>query len=273
LTSGAVSLDHVVPDGRNLLSLNRVKSSGTGAGWLVFGEYFHNPDRSEVRIWRRGFQDDAQWEVAATFPAGQINHIHSIQQLSDGRIYVLAGDFDEAAGIWITNGDLGELKPWMRGKQELRACWWYEYDGNVLYGTDSQFEINKLMELRPDDRFASSVHDLPGSCIYHGRTGMDLIFSTTVEPGTSTGSFVHDLLSRAVGPAITGNPTIFHYSDKLVEVFSAPKDVWPLRLAQFGTFMFPGGVTPDDRIYAYGVAVKGYDGDCLVFKKRQVQAQ
>lgn len=265
LNTRAVALDHAIPGGRSLLALSRITSAG--ADWLVFGEYFHNPDRAEVRLWRRRCIKEAQWEVAATFPVGEIDHVHAIQQLSDGRIYVLTGDFDEAAGVWEADADLSNLKPVMRGHQQFRACWWFECQGQVVYGTDSQFENNNLLLLRPGDHAAKVVRELPGSCIYHGRTGANLVFSTTVEPGASTGRFARDLFSRAVGPGITGDPTIFYYSDQLSKIFAAPKDGWPSRLGQFGTFMFPAGTAPDNRIYAYGVAVKNYDGDCLVFER------
>ena len=40
-----------------------------------------------------------------------------------------------------------------------------------------------------------------------------------------------------------------------------------MRLAQFGTFLFPSGAMPADRFFTFGVGVKRYDGRCLVFKK------
>ena len=267
LKSGAVELDYSVPDGRSLLTLSKITSSKTRAEWLVFGEYFHNPDRGEVRLWRRKCEKNEQWKVGATFPVGEINHVHAIQQLSDGRVYVLAGDFEDAASVWETDADLNELRPIMRGEQRFRACWWFERDSSVVYGTDSNLEVNELLTLQPNNKTLRKLAELPGSCIYHGRTGANLVFSTTVEPGHTTGNFVRDALSRTAGPGITGDPAIFLYSDSLVKLFDSPKDFWPPRLGQFGTFMFPAGVAPENRFYAYGVAVKKYDGTCLVFDK------
>lgn len=268
LRTGDVALDLLIPDGRSLLALTRIAASDGGADWIVFGDYFHNPARAEVRLWRRRCERDARWEAAATFPAGRIDHVHAVHQRADGRIHVLTGDFDAAAGFWRAGPDLGHVEPAMVGDQRLRACWWFERDGRVSWGTDSQFEPNALVALGPDERSIETLRPLPGSCIYHGRTGGDLVFSTTVEPGATTGSPVRDLLDRSAGPGITGDPAIFHLSDDAVEVLSAPKDRWPARLGQFGTFMFPGGVAPADRFYAYGVAVKGYDGACLAFERR-----
>lgn len=267
LTSGEVFLDHVIPDGRTVLALSKITSRTTNTDWLVFGEYFHNPERAEVRLWRRRCLPAAEWEIAGRFPAGEIEHVHGIHQLSDGSVYILAGDFGKAASVWRTNGDLGDLRPLMRGDQQFRACWWFEREGRVVYGTDSQFEINKLLSIKPGEQVSEKIADLPGSCIYHGRTGADLVFSTTVEPGASTGNFARDAISRAVGPGITGDPAIYLYTGVLSKLLSSPKDGWPSRLGQFGTFMFPAGATPDNRLYAYGVAVKRYDGDCLVFTR------
>jgi transposase InsO family protein len=267
LGTGEVVLDHALPDGRSLLALSTVTSAATGTDWLVFGEYLNNPGRTEVRLWRRKCSSEAQWEVAATFPAGEIDHVHSIQQLHDGRIFILTGDFDKAAGVWETDAEFNKLRPVMRGRQQYRACWWFESGGSIVYGTDSQFETNALLLLQPD-KGITKIHDLPGSCIYNGLTGNSMAFSTTVEPGASTGILVRDIFSRSVGPGITGDPTIYYYTGELSKVFTSPKDVWPSRLGQFGTFMFPSGKAPENRIYAYGVAVKKYDGDCLVFEKR-----
>jgi len=271
LATGDVALDLAIPDGRGLLAFGRIVSAASGTEWLVFGEYFNNPDRAAVRLWRRRTERDARWEVAAVIPAGQINHVHALHQLGNGAVYVLTGDFDGAAGFWQVDDDITDPRPIRRGKQRFRACWWFEHGGSVVYGTDSQFEVNRLLSLQPGDGEDDDVQviaDLPGSCIYHGRTGAGLVFSTTVEPGASTGSFARDAVNRSVGPGITGDPAIFHYSDELTRVFSAPKDAWPPRLGQFGTFMFPAGAGPDDRFHAYGVAVKDYDGACLTFHRR-----
>jgi hypothetical protein len=51
------------------------------------------------------------------------------------------------------------------------------------------------------------------------------------------------------------------------QLYSAEKDAWPFRLAQFGTFIFPTGIMPSNTLYVYGVALKGVDGSCLVFRR------
>ncbi len=41
-----------------------------------------------------------------------------------------------------------------------------------------------------------------------------------------------------------------------------------MRLAQFGTFMFPQGTMPDGKFYAYGNAVRKFDDMTLCFEHK-----
>jgi hypothetical protein len=66
-------------------------------GWTYFGEYFMNPARGEVHIFRL---DPAlkTWEIAHTFQAGEVRHVHGIYR-----------DPYDTQALWITSGDaMGE---------------------------------------------------------------------------------------------------------------------------------------------------------------------
>ncbi len=62
-------------------------------GWTYFGEYFMNPARGEVRIYRLDADLD-RWETAYTFPANTIRHVHGI----------FRDPFDPSA-LWASLGD------------------------------------------------------------------------------------------------------------------------------------------------------------------------
>jgi hypothetical protein len=269
LSTGQTELDFQIPQDRRLLAFAIVQ--GASERHLCFGEYWGNPRRDPVNIWRRPLGGAGRWDIAATFPAGSIDHIHAIQQLADGSVRVLTGDFDQAPAIWRTTADFGDLRIQVGGAQEYRACWlWEDPQGDLYYATDSQLEPNALRRVsrRSSGLDSEAVAPIPGSSIYAAARVSDVAFSTSVEPGELPKGAVAQLLERRPGPGIQGHDAvIYQFKDQVLrEVFRARKDVWPMRLAQFGAFMFPGGTAPDGRIVAYGVAVNGYDGACLSFE-------
>jgi len=85
----------------------------------------------------------------------------------------------------------------------------------------------------------------------------------------ATGGRLRDIFDREPGPRILANSiALDNFEDgQFTEIFRADKDRWPMRLAQFGTFQFPAGTMPADRFFAYGQALKGQDGHCLLFKR------
>jgi len=265
---GTVTLDFVIPQGRNVLSLARIVDEG-GNEYIAFGDYFANKDAAPVSLWRRAVAPAAQWEQGTSFGAGTIDHVHGLHQLKDGRIVVMAGDVGAAAGIWQTNAALDTITVVRAGEQGWRVCWLHETaQGEVLSATDTQYEKNVFQRIDLDRGERTVLAELPGSCIYAARVGDSIVFSTAVEPGDSTGSTLGDILTRTPGPGIVGDSaTIQIWDGALHTVLSAKKDAWPMRLAQFGTFQFPTGTMPADRFYAWAVGVDRYDGNCLMFER------
>jgi len=268
LKTGAYTVDLAIPGGSRLLYLSEIRDGANGDKAVCFGEYSTRFDGGPVNVWRRGTGLSDRWAVTGRFAAGEIDHVHNICQATDGSIYVLTGDFRDAAAIWKTDFGLSSFTPLARGSQDVRACWlWQAPDGALLFATDSQLETNHLRRI--DERGISDVAEIIGSSIYHHANASRLIFSSTVEPGAPTGHRLRDIFDRRPGPGITANAAAIYLFEgsRLTEIHREAKDGWPMRLAQFGTFRFPGGTMPPDRFYAYGVGVKRHDGYCLSFKR------
>lgn len=269
LRDGRLSLDFRIPDGRRSLGLSLVNPSN-GAQEVVFGEYFSNASRLAVRLWGLS-AGGAEWTQRAVFDAGEIEHVHAVSFV-DGRVYVLTGDFGTAAGIWVSDAGFTTLRPLARGQQSYRAAWMETLDGRVFMATDTQLETNYLYEIQTENDRVSlkSLASLAGSSIYAGRGPTEIFFSTTVECGEPSGNFLRDMLDRQPGPGMLSSSASLMAVDghgHISELYSAQKDGWPFRLAQFGTFMFPSGTMPADTLYAYGVAVRGVDDTCLMFRR------
>jgi hypothetical protein len=268
LETGAWSVDLTVPDGARILYLSAVTDPITGQGAVCFGEYATRFDGGPINVWRRGLAPEDRWAITGTFPPGEIDHVHNICQMADGSIYVLSGDFGDAAAIWKTSFSLSSFTAIARGSQEVRACWlWQSPEGPLFFATDSQFELNHLRQISDDHIF--DVAPIIGSSIHAQGDSERLMFSTAVEPGSLSGNRLRDVLDRKPGPGImTPEAAIYLlYQGALTEVHREAKDGWPMRLAQFGTFKFPAGRMPSDRFFAFGIGVRRHDGCCLLFRQ------
>jgi hypothetical protein len=273
LRDGTVSLDFLVPEGRKILALTLVKDVQGFDDSIVFGEYFNNPSMLPVNIWRCPLVSPSSWSIGFTFSAGQINHVHNIVvDIDRSALWILAGDFDKAARICLTSKNFEEVNVILSGDQQCRATWMHRLKDVVFYATDSQLEANSLCILDEQDKCLTSrrIAKIEGSSIYAGFGKYEIFFSTAVEPGMPTGNMLIDLFETKIGDGIASRQSViygFTYDGLIKELFRADKDIWPMTLAQFGTFTFPSGVMPDDRFYAYGCALSKFDDSCLIFLK------
>jgi hypothetical protein len=271
INSGNLTLDFQIPNNRRLLNFSII-SNNQVSKQLVFGEYFDNPKMKPVQLWSRK-AESSHWSKCAEFADGEINHIHSLFCQNE-KVYILTGDFKHASGIWESDLNFSILKPLARGKQSYRAAWMKKIDHKIYMANDTQFEVNHLYEFKDKNdtnlKFRPVI-SLNGSSIYAGHSSKEIFFSTTVEPGKKTGNFIRDLLETKRGPGILSSKAsimTINRQGHVSEIFSAEKDWLPFRLAQLGTFIFPSGTMPCNTLYAYCVALKKFDGSCLVFQRQ-----
>jgi hypothetical protein len=276
LLDGTVSLDFLVPENRKILALTLVKDVDGFEDSIVFGEYFNNPSMLPVNIWRCPLVFPGSWSIGFTFSAGQINHVHNVVVDADrSALWVLTGDFDKAARICLTSKNFEEMKVILSGNQQYRATWIHRLKGTVFYATDSQLEANSLCALdEQDDGITSQkLAKTEGSSIYAAIGKYEIFFSTAVEPVMPTGNMLIDLFETKIGEGIASHQSVIYevtHNGLIKELFRANKDIWPMNLAQFGTFTFPSGVMPDGKFYAYGCALSKFDDACLMFLKNEL---
>jgi hypothetical protein len=269
LTTGELVFDFLVPNGRRALEFSFIKYP-SGESELVFGEYFSNPKRSAVNVWVRSMETNS-WKVKLSFAAGEIEHIHAVTSIGH-RIFILCGDFDNAASIWVSEIGSSSIFPILRGSQSYRAAWITSFNNRIFYATDTQLESNYVCELKFNHGIWNSIklNSISGSSIYSAQGDFCKYFSTTVECGVPSGNFLRDVFENRRGPGIlSSKASIMRMSSMGVveKLFSAEKDFLPFRLAQFGTFTFPTGDMPSEMVIAYATALSGFDDTCLVLKK------
>ncbi len=274
LDSGSLKAQHKFrPEMRTYLSAVKIENIYGFSDGIYFGEYFSNPDRNEVRIWRRKKSDNSEWEVAYTFEKGVINHIHTlvVDKYRDC-VWILTGDFDNAAGFWIATDDFRSVVPAVVGKQEYRSCAAFAHPEGILYATDTQLESNSIRFLRKVGSVFESekLYDLEGSCIYSCTVGESYFFSTAVEPA-SEGKSKLDLISYRRGKGIKSwNSEIVmgNLEEGFRRIAIFEKDILPMGLCQFGTVVFSPGKEETEHLVCYGVALKRIDGALLVFSAK-----
>ena len=219
------------------------------SGNLYFGEYFQNMDKQAVHIYCS--KDNAQsWQIAYTFEAGNINHIHGVffDKYTD-RIWVATGDRENECIIGYTEDEFTSFKEVFRGGQEYRTCQLFFYKDFIVFGTDTQYEQNVIKKFDRQTLEITELQKVQGSVIKGGQVGDVAFISTTVEPSkVNTDKYAHLWVTKDG----------LHWEER----YKAKKDWLPATLFQFGTFEFPQyyGIENLERLYFSGRALKGLNG-------------
>ena len=209
---------------------------------LYFGEYFSNKERSGVEIFASS--DGCKWDSVYRFSG--IRHIHGVfsDPYSDS-IWITTGDNDRECGIFVTNDQFKTVTKVDGGSQQLRAIQLLFTDIYIYFGTDTPDEINHIYRL---DKKTGSIHRIQkvDSSVFWGcKVGDYLFFSTTVEH-----SNINLIKYAQIWRSSKGE--IFERID------SFKKDIWNLRLFQYGQVFFPAGPGGSRYLWFTPFAVSGH---------------
>ena len=218
------------------------------SGSIYFGEYFQNMEKQAVNIYCS--KDNAKTcQIAYTFEAGNINHIHGLFfDKYTNRIWVATGDRENECIIGYTEDEFKTFVEVFRGGQEYRTCQLFFYKDFIVFGTDTQYEQNVIKKFDRKTLEITELQKVQGSVIKGGQVGDVAFISTTVEPSkVNTDRYAHLWVTKD--------------GDHWEERYKAKKDWLPF-IFQFGTFEFPQyyGVEKLKRLYFSGRALKGLDG-------------
>jgi len=219
-------------------------------GWTYIGEYFMNPERGEVVIWRLS-PDMGEHEAAHCFPAGAIRHVHGIYR----------DPYDKKA-LWATVGDYAGECYFIRTRDRFASVEWFG-DGNQLWRavrlfftpehitwlTDSHLEQNYACRMLRQGGQLEQGRKLPGSGWYGTVTqdGWYMAF-TTVEPGPALQRMESLILLSRDG---------FSWQ----EAAALKKDIWrPMKLFKYGVINTPTGKMTSDSVWISGEGLIGLDG-------------
>lgn len=257
----------IPPAGIRALNITSIKNIAGFDDMLVFGGYLSNINKEEVSIYKR--INCNHWKPVYTFKKGAINHIHNlIPDVENKCVWILTGDFDEAATIWRATDNFKKVEPVVSGSQSSRSCVAFPVSGKLLYATDTPFYPNsiRLLEKVGGQWESVKIMDIAGSCIYGCKVGTDFVFSTTVEPdGRDTG--ILSLLECKRGRGIVDRYSHLYVGTPekgFQEIYKVEKDLWFPVLFQFGTLRFPSGINDSGMILVEHIATKKYDCKTMV---------
>jgi len=242
--SDEFQITHQVRRGTRPLHITAVPS-----GSIYWGEYFDNRERAEVHIYA-STDRGRTWQIAYTFSAGSIRHVHNIVYDRWGDcLWILTGDEGAECKVLRASCDLRSVEEVLAGNQQARAVASIPTQTGLYLSTDTPLEKNRVYRL--DRRIdgagnVEQVGDLASSSIYGCRVGEAMFFSTMIEPSiVNTGRQVH----------LTGSRDGTNW-----QVLARwKKDGWPMRYFQYGNVMLPNGENATRYLAATTIAVKPDD--------------
>jgi hypothetical protein len=228
--------------------------ASTPSGHLFWGEYFDNPDRHEVHIYRSADRG-VSWDVVYTFSASAIRHVHNIvyDRWADC-LWILTGDEGTECRIMRASLDFQSVDVLLAGGQQARAVAVVPASDGIYFSSDTPTESNWIYHL---DRNGGLQHlsQLSSSSICGCRVGNAVFFSTMVEPSPVN-------LDRHV--RICGSSDGAHWH----RLLAWPKDRWSMRYFQYGNAFFPDGFNQTSYLVVSTIAVRGADLETGIWQVR-----
>ena len=218
-------------------------------GNLFFGEYFGNPERGPVRIWKV-FPDLESFELAYTLEAGRTRHIHAIHMdpFHEKRIWVTMGDYAAECYLAYTDDSFESLHFLGDGSQLWRMVGIVFQENRLCWLTDSHIEQNHIVSMDRASESAPEIHgDRDASCWFVAETSDGVyLATTTVERGA--GIQTTDVRLLASEDGLEWEP-----------VATYPTDRYPMQLG-FGSLSLPSGDFPATGFWISGEGVREVDG-------------
>ena len=251
--------------------LNITPDAGSSEFIAYYGDYGGNPERQPVHIY--GITKEFLPKVLYTFPQGAVRHVHNMIPDTNGDgYYVLTGDHGNESGIWKFSNDFQSKKVVSAGSQQYRAVQACLLGHNLCYATDAVMEANHIFCIKDMSYVgrAEAIADICGPCIYGACLADGYIFASCVESDESVTGTLKKLFTRKLGKGVKDRfARLYFLSDnkKMQELAKLEKDIWPIKLFQYGTVLFPYVVTSVGKLYCLPIGVKKNDLELSVIEE------
>ncbi len=216
----------------------------SGDGNVYFGEYFGNTGRDVVHVYRYT-PGSRLVEVVHSFTETPVRHVHGIYyDRYTETLWCMTGDDGAECRFSTTRDGFHSVETFGSGDESWRCVSALFTKAGIYYGTDAEFEKNRLYRIDRESGRRDVLGDLDGPVYYSHAVGDDLFFAVTAE-----------LCPSQVGRSAT----LWHVDaeDQLSRVESFAKDRLSVKYFMPGTLHFSRGPGLGDRFYLNGVGVRG----------------
>lgn len=194
-----------------------------------YGEYRGNAERSPVHIF--GSDDGVTWTVRHEFPKAR--HVHAVNWDPFERVlWITTGDDDNECAIIRSTEDFGSVETVFAGMQQYRAVQLVFTESSIFFGTDAPGEQNQIYRMDRKSRELKAVASVRGPVFFGCQVGDHIFFGTVCEPT--------DISRNRVATVWGGRANAAQLSPLLY----FRKDLWGMRLFQYGQIRFPAGPNP-----------------------------
>ena len=214
---------------------------------LIYGEYFTNKDRNPVNVF---WSDDLgkSWRKQTTLT--DIRHVHGVFHDSvEQKYWMTSGDLDHESHIRWSQDLFSTFETVHSGKQLHRIIEMLFLPDRIIYGTDTPYEQNFIVEMDRASRSLKNVQPVGGSIFFLRKTQAGYFCSTAVEPSESNKSRDCEIWHSYNGS-----------SWQLIKSFR--KDFWSAHYFQFGRIQIPAGIGCRDGIWVSPIAATN-DGSSI----------
>jgi hypothetical protein len=240
---------HAVTRGTRPLHITSVPN-----GNVYWGEYFDNPERDEVHIYASTDQGET-WHIAYTFPKGAIRHVHNIvYDCWQDCLWILTGDYGDECRVLRASCDLSKIDVVLQGNQQARAVAAVPTERGIYFASDTPLESNFVYRFDTSGSL-QRLGSISSSSICGCRVDRSVFFSSMVEPSDVN----KDPSVRLYGANVT--------KDGDWELpLSWKKDLWPMRLFQYGNAFLPDGNNTTRFLALTTIAIKNDDVTTLLYE-------
>ena len=203
-------------------------------GNVYLGEYYSNPRRNPVNIYRSS-DGGKGWDKINEIR--EIRHIHGIFYDNYSNLYwVTTGDSDDESGIWMTMNVADKFRKFIGGSQQTRAIHLLFSQNYIYFGSDTPNQPNYIFRINRKTKHIDRLQKVDSSVFWGCKIGNNLFFSTAIETSK---------INNTKEACIWWSPD----GERWKCITKYHKDVWHMKLFQYGQIYFPAGINETDYLF------------------------
>lgn len=216
--------------------------------YIYYGEYFPNPKRKEVNIFRS--KDGLDWEIIYSFPEKSIKHVHVLQyDTFSNKIWFSTGDANKECILGFTDLDFSNLTMIGKNSQKWRSLEFVFSEDRVYWGMDTPLVQSTIVSYNRRNERVETIANFDGPIYNFKKIGKKgYIIVTATEGGISEWD------DRA---HVWYSSNLYDWEDRI----SYKKDALPIKFG-YGRLLLANNIS--DRIIFSGLALKEIENKLVI---------